>query len=120
MSGLETIVILSKVGLTLITFVGGAILKYLYDIKSSSKRTEQDFHNFKSDFNIEISNLKNKIDIIDSKTKDSYNKSESDYRLVALENKVMKELTDHYTKLRELIYSAINRTNQKNNNTTKD
>jgi hypothetical protein len=55
---------------------------------------------------------KNKIDVLDSKTRDSYTKSDSDNRLLLLENKLMKEMTDQFTKLRDLIYSTLNRNKQ--------
>lgn len=112
MTGLETIVILLKIGVPFIIVILSGIGKFLWDIKSSSKKTEVDFHNFKNDFNIEISNLKNKIDIIESKTKDSYSRPESDNRLLQLENKLSKEMSDGFSKLRDLIYSTVNRNKQ--------
>ena len=120
MTGVETIVVILKAGVPIITILLTAIGKFLYDIKASSKKTELDFHSFKTDFTVEISSIKNDIKRLNDRITDSYSKPESDNRLLTLENKLMKELTDSYTKLRDLIYSTINRSNQKNNNTTKD
>jgi hypothetical protein len=112
MTGVETLVLIFKIASIALTTIGGFIAKFLWDIKATSKKTEQDFHSFKTDFNTEIANLKHKIDIIDSKTKDSYSKSDSDLRLLTLENKLTKEMTDGFNKLRDLIFSSLNRSRQ--------
>jgi len=112
MTGLETLILILKIGTPLILLSLSAIGKFLWDIKSSSKKTEVDFHNFKNDFNVEISTIKTKIDFLDRRITDSYSKPESDNRLLLLENKLMKEMSDNFNKLRDLIYSTLNRNRQ--------
>lgn len=112
MTGLETLVLIGKVLLPIVLLGLSTAIKFLWDIKINSKQVQAEFHNFKLEFTSEITSLKNKIDILDGKTKDSYSKSDSDNRLLLLENKLMKEMTDQFTKLRDLIYSTINRNKQ--------
>jgi len=112
MTGLETLVLIGKIITPLLVLGLSTAIKFLWDIKVNSKQVQEEFHNFKIQFTSEISSIKNKIDVLDSKTRDSYTKSDSDNRLLLLENKLMKEMTDQFTKLRDLIYSTLNRNRQ--------
>lgn len=112
MTGLETLVLIGKIITPLLVLGLSTAIKFLWDIKINSKQVQEEFHNFKLEFASEISSIKNKIDVLDSKTRDSYTKSDSDNRLLLLENKLMKEMTDQFTKLRDLIYSTINKNKQ--------
>lgn len=109
MTGLESILVLLKIGTPLIILVLSAIGKFLWDIKQSSKQTEKDFHNFQVEFKTEISSIKTKIELMDSKLRDSYTRAESDNRLLQLENKIVDK-----------IYAVLNRNRQVKNNPTKE
>jgi hypothetical protein len=111
-TGLETVVLLLKLGIPIIVLILSAIGKFLWDIKTSSKKTEDDFHTFKNDFNIEISSIKTEIKFLNSRITDSYSKADSDLRLITLENKLMKEMQDQFNKLRDIIYTSLNRNRQ--------
>ena len=92
MTGLESLVTLFKV-LSPILVVGlTTVIKFLWDIKVNSKQVQQEFQNFKLDFTSEITTLKNKIDILDSKTKDSYSKSETDNLFLKLKNEFLEKI----------------------------
>jgi len=112
MTGLETLVVIGKILVPLIVLGLSTAIKFLWDIKINSKKVQEEFHNFKIQFTSEISSIKNKIDILDSKTRDSYSKSETDNLFLILENKLMKEMTEQFNKLRDLLYSTINRNKQ--------
>jgi len=109
---MESVLLFVKIfgGIATALLLGG--LKYLHSILQNSKDTKTEFHDFKNAFNLEITNLKNKMELFESKIKDSYSKPESDNRLLTLENKLMKEMTDQFNKLRDLIYSTLNRNRQ--------
>jgi Skp family chaperone for outer membrane proteins len=92
MTGLESLVTLFKL-LTPIFVVGlSTAIKFLWDIKVNSKQVQQEFQTFKLDFTSEITTLKNKIDILDSKTKDSYSKSETDNLFLKLKNEFLEKI----------------------------
>lgn len=78
--------------LTVCIAIGGWIIKYLSDIKSSSKQTQAEMHSFQIEFKSEISNIKNRIELMDSKLKDSYTRAESDNKLLQLENRLTSKI----------------------------
>jgi Skp family chaperone for outer membrane proteins len=92
MTGIETLVALMKLVVPLGAIAISAILKFLWDIKSNSKEVQKEFQTFKLDFTSEITSLKNKIDILDSKTKDSYSKSETDNLFLKLKNEFLEKI----------------------------
>lgn len=92
MTGIETLVALMKLIVPLGAIAISAILKFLWDIKSNSKEVQKEFQTFKLDFTSEITSLKNKIDILDSKTKDSYSKSETDNLFLKLKNEFLEKI----------------------------
>ncbi len=76
-----------------ITVVGvTTMIRFLYDIRNNSKEVQREFQTFKLDFTSEITSLKNKIDILDSKTKDSYSKSETDNLFLKLKNEFLEKI----------------------------
>ena len=92
MTGLETLITLFKV-LSPVAVVGlSTAIKFLWDIRTNSKQVQEEFHSFKLSFNNEIMTLKNKIDILDSKTKDSYSKSETDNLFLKLKNEFLEKI----------------------------
>jgi glutamine synthetase type III len=112
LTGLEIMV---RIGYTLVlvsVIIGGAVIKYLAEIKASSKKTETDFHSFKNDFNIEISNLKNQVERVNDKIKDSFSKSETNNLLLQLENKIQSKIYDLFNTYQQKLNNK--------NNTTKD
>ena len=92
MTGIETLVALMKLVVPIGAIAISAILKFLWDIKSNSKEVQKEFQTFKLDFTSEITSLKNKIDILDSKTKDSYSKSETDNLFLKLKNEFLEKI----------------------------
>lgn len=68
------------------------VIRFLWDIKNNSKEIQKEFHSFKLDFTSEITSLKNKIDILDSKTKDSYSRSETDNLFLKLKNEFLEKI----------------------------
>jgi len=68
------------------------MIRFLYDIRNNSKEVQREFQTFKLDFTSEITSLKNKIDILDSKTKDSYSKSETDNLFLKLKNEFLEKI----------------------------
>jgi peptidoglycan hydrolase CwlO-like protein len=71
MTGIETLITIMKI-LVPISIVGiTTMIRFLYDIRNNSKEVQKEFQTFKLDFTSEIASLKNKIDVLDSKTKDS-------------------------------------------------
>jgi hypothetical protein len=92
MTGIETLIAVTKILVPLGAIGISAILKFLWDIKSNSKEVQKEFQTFKLDFTSEITSLKNKIDILDSKTKDSYSKSETDNLLLKLKNEYLEKM----------------------------
>lgn len=82
---MKIIVPLSIIGIT-------TMIRFLYDIRNNSKEVQREFHTFKLDFTSEITSLKNKIDILDSKTKDSYSKSETDNLFLKLKNEFLEKI----------------------------
>ena len=92
MTGIETLVVIMKVVVPVATVALSAILKFLWDIKLNSKETQKEFHNFKVEFTSEITSIKNKIDVLDSKTKDSYSKSETDNLFLKLKNEFLEKV----------------------------
>ena len=92
MTGLESLIFLFKI-LSPVFIVGlSTAIKFLWDIRVNSKQVQEDFHSFKLEFNNEILTLKNKIDILDSKTKDSYSKSETDNLFLKLKNEFLEKI----------------------------
>jgi Skp family chaperone for outer membrane proteins len=92
MTGIETLIALMKIIVPMGAIIFSAILKFLWDIKSNSKEVQKEFQTFKLDFTSEITSLKNKIDILDSKTKDSYSKSETDNLFLKLKNEFLEKI----------------------------
>jgi peptidoglycan hydrolase CwlO-like protein len=92
MTGIETLIALMKIIVPMGAIIFSAILKFLWDIKSNSKEVQKEFQTFKLDFTSEITSLKNKIDILDSKTKDSYSRSETDNLLLKLKNEYLEKM----------------------------
>jgi len=92
MTGIETLVAMMKLLVPIGAITISAILKFLWDIKSNSKEVQKEFQTFKLDFTSEITSLKNKIDILDSKTKDSYSKSETDNLFLKLKNEFLEKI----------------------------
>lgn len=92
MTGIETLIALMKLLVPLGAIGISAILKFLWDIRANSKEVQKEFHTFKIDFTSEIASLKNKIDILDSKTKDSYSKSETDNLFLKLKNEFLEKI----------------------------
>lgn len=92
MTGIETLIALMKIIIPMGAIIFSAILKFLWDIKSNSKEVQKEFQTFKLDFTSEITSLKNKIDILDSKTKDSYSRSETDNLLLKLKNEYLEKI----------------------------
>lgn len=92
MTGIETLLTVMKI-LVPITIIGiTTMIRFLYDIKNNSKEVQREFHSFKLNFTSEITSLKNKIDILDSKTKDSYSKSETDNLFLKLKNEFLEKI----------------------------
>jgi hypothetical protein len=92
MTGIETLLTVMKI-LVPITIIGiTTMIRFLYDIRNNSKEVQREFHTFKLDFTSEITSLKNKIDILDSKTKDSYSKSETDNLFLKLKNEFLEKI----------------------------
>ena len=92
MTGIETLLTIMKI-LVPITIIGiSTMIRFLYDIKSNSKEVQKEFQGLKIDFTSEITSLKNKIDILDSKTKDSYSKSETDNLFLKLKNEFLEKI----------------------------
>ena len=92
MTGIETLLTVMKI-LVPITIIGiTTMIRFLYDIKNNSKEIQKEFHSFKLDFTSEITSLKNKIDILDGKTKDSYSRSETDNLFLKLKNEFLEKI----------------------------
>lgn len=92
MTGIETLILVMKV-LVPITVIGiTTVIRFLWDIRNNSKEVQKEFQTFKLDFTSEITSLKNKIDILDSKTKDSYSKSETDNLFLKLKNEFLEKI----------------------------
>ncbi len=92
MTGIETLITIMKI-LVPISVVGiTTMIRFLYDIRNNSKEVQREFQTFKLDFTSEITSLKNKIDILDSKTKDSYSKSETDNLFLKLKNEFLEKI----------------------------
>lgn len=92
MTGIETLIALMKLLVPLGAIGISAIFKFLWDIKNNSKEIQKEFQTFKLDFTSEITSLKNKIDILDSKTKDSYSRSETDNLFLKLKNEFLEKI----------------------------
>jgi Skp family chaperone for outer membrane proteins len=92
MTGIETLIVIMK-SLVPIAIIGiSTMIKFLWDIKNNSKEVQREFQNFKVEFTSEITSIKNKIDILDSKTKDSYSKSETDNLFLKLKNEFLEKI----------------------------
>jgi len=92
MTGIETLLTVMKI-IVPISIIGiTTMIRFLYDIRNNSKEVQREFHTFKLDFTSEITSLKNKIDILDSKTKDSYSKSETDNLFLKLKNEFLEKI----------------------------
>jgi Skp family chaperone for outer membrane proteins len=92
MTGIETLIMIMKI-IVPITVIGiTTVIRFLWDIRNNSKEVQKEFQGFKIDFTSEITSLKNKIDILDSKTKDSYSKSETDNLFLKLKNEFLEKI----------------------------
>lgn len=92
MTGIETLLTVMKI-LVPISIIGiTTMIRFLYDIRNNSKEVQREFHSFKLDFTSEITSLKNKIDILDGKTKDSYSRSETDNLFLKLKNEFLEKI----------------------------
>jgi hypothetical protein len=92
MTGIETLLTIMKIIVPL-TIIGlTTMIRFLYDIRNNSKEVQKEFQTFKIDFTSEITSLKNKIDVLDSKTKDSYSKSETDNLFLKLKNEFLEKI----------------------------
>jgi Skp family chaperone for outer membrane proteins len=92
MTGIETLILIMKIVVPLLTLGISFILKFLLDIKNNSKEVQKEFQTFKIELTSEISSIKNKIDVLDSKTKDSYSKSETDNLFLKLKNEFLEKI----------------------------
>jgi Skp family chaperone for outer membrane proteins len=92
MTGIETLILIMKIVVPLVTLGISFILKFLLDIKNNSKEVQKEFQTFKIELTSEISSIKNKIDVLDSKTKDSYSKSETDNLFLKLKNEFLEKI----------------------------
>lgn len=92
MTGIETLIMTMKIIVPLITLGVSFIIKFLWDIKYNSKEVHKEFQSFKIELATEISSIKNKIDILDSKTKDSYSRSETDNLFLRLKNEFLEKV----------------------------
>lgn len=92
MTGIETLLTIMKIIVPLTIIGVTTMIRFLYDIRNNSKEVQKEFHTFKLDFTSEITSLKNKIDILDSKTKDSYSKSETDNLFLKLKNEFLEKI----------------------------
>lgn len=92
MTGIETLIAIMKMLVPLGAIGFSAVIKFLWDIKSNSKEVQKEFQNFKVEFSSEITSIKNKIDILDSKTKDSYSRSETDNLFLKLKNEFLEKI----------------------------
>jgi hypothetical protein len=92
MTGIETLLTIMKIIVPLSIIGVTTMIRFLYDIRNNSKEVQREFHTFKLDFTSEITSLKNKIDILDSKTKDSYSKSETDNLFLKLKNEFLEKI----------------------------
>ncbi len=92
MTGIETLLTVMKIIVPLTIIGVTTMIRFLYDIKNNSKEIQKEFHSFKLDFTSEITSLKNKIDILDSKTKDSYSRSETDNLFLKLKNEFLEKI----------------------------
>jgi hypothetical protein len=92
MTGIETLLTIMKIIVPLSIIGITTMIRFLYDIRNNSKEVQREFHTFKLDFTSEITSLKNKIDILDSKTKDSYSKSETDNLFLKLKNEFLEKI----------------------------
>jgi Skp family chaperone for outer membrane proteins len=92
MTGIETLLTIMKIIVPLTIIGVTTIIRFLYDIRNNSKEVQKEFQTFKLDFTSEITSLKNKIDVLDSKTKDSYSKSETDNLFLKLKNEFLEKI----------------------------
>ena len=92
MTGIETLLTVMKILVPLSIIGITTMIRFLYDIRNNSKEVQREFHSFKLDFTSEITSLKNKIDILDGKTKDSYSKSETDNLFLKLKNEFLEKI----------------------------
>jgi hypothetical protein len=92
MTGIETLLTIMKIIVPLTIIGVTTIIRFLYDIRNNSKEVQKEFQTFKLDFTSEINSLKNKIDVLDGKTKDSYSKSETDNLFLKLKNEFLEKI----------------------------
>lgn len=92
MTGIETLLTIMKIIVPLTIIGVTTMIRFLYDIRNNSKEVQKEFQTFKLDFTSEITSLKNKIDILDGKTKDSYSKSETDNLFLRLKNEFLEKI----------------------------
>ena len=92
MTGIETLIMIMKIIVPITIIAITTVIRFLWDIKNNSKEIQKEFHSFKIDFTSEITSLKNKIDILDSKTKDSYSRSETDNLFLKLKNEFLEKI----------------------------
>jgi Skp family chaperone for outer membrane proteins len=92
MTGIETLLTIMKIIVPLSIIGITTIIRFLWEIKNNSKEVQKEFQTFKIDFTSEITSLKNKIDVLDSKTRDSYSKSETDNLFLKLKNEFLEKI----------------------------
>ena len=92
MTGIETLLTIMKIIVPLTIIGVTTIIRFLWEIKNNSKEVQKEFQTFKIDFTSEITSLKNKIDVLDSKTRDSYSKSETDNLFLKLKNEFLEKI----------------------------
>jgi len=92
MTGIETLLTIMKIIVPLTIIGVTTMIRFLYDIRNNSKEVQKEFQTFKLDFTSEITSLKNKIDILDGKTKDSYSRSETDNLFLRLKNEFLEKI----------------------------
>ena len=92
MTGIETLIMIMKIIVPISVIGITTVIRFLWDIRNNSREVQKEFQGFKVNFASEITSLKNKIDILDSKTKDSYSKSETDNLLLRLKNAYLEKM----------------------------
>lgn len=103
MTGLESLVLIGKIITPLIVLGLSTAIKFLWDIKTSSKRTENEFNSFKEEFREELINVKHQLERVSDKIKDSFSKSETSNLLLQLENKLQNKIYDLFNTYQQKI-----------------
>lgn len=106
MTGLETLLAIAKVSSGLLLFIGGAIIKYLYNINQAASNTTREVHSLKEEVKSELTALKYKVDSLDNRMKDSYSRSETDALFARFKS-------DSTEKIYEIVNKFFQRTSKK-------